>query len=563
VTYPLFEVRDRLREAMLDFMHRRGQNLAAMQDDLLNSAWEETYTEAGRPTGSVGPEAGQQLLNSFQRHLRSRMRSTCSGVPSAELFFAVRLATPHLLASIGWGSAENNPQINLKFVMGLRRIAAYGALIYGASTPQSYSTSYGAFDTRNTPRVADAFAGLLLLSEGFAWSWLYNSWLGQGNEMVVDASGLHLPPGEHAEHFALVNSLDERKRLYYSPFSRIGEFSGEAASILDPFEEGRRHLFKDQTLFLTSGYEVDNFGRAAYRLRGWPLKPLESFLEGLPPGFVAETLGGIPGEVFTDLLGGLCLLVAEKLDDPQVLLATHESSVVPLKASEIDEGPLVERAAEYSRKRDLAREPSELEAHRERFLSYLLSNDKAEAKDPFLRTSVGDTRYSYPLHRFGRVYAADLYHADHWLHRLMDLLARGMRSGSAADAAGRRVEEQVWRFFKDSEGIETVKELRGLVIEQSKGQDADDLDCPLRVADTLILAEVKGERLHYETEAVERRFVKERWEGDGEGRKGSREYLDKIDDTARKVAERREKDDFRGPMTGVKCYPAGPVSPLP
>lgn len=256
--------------------------------------------------------------------------------------------------------------------------------------------------------------------------------------------------------------------------------------------------------------------------------------------------------MFVDLLGGLCLLITEKLADTQMLLATRESSVVPLKASEIEEGPLIERAAGYSRKRDRASEPSELVAHREKFLSYLLSNGKANAKDPFLRMSVGDTRYSYPLHHFGQVYAVDLYHADHWLHRLMDLLARGLRKGPEANAAGRRVEEQVWRFFEDSEEIETVEELRGIIVEQRKGQDADDLDCPLRVGDTLILAEVKGERLHYETEAVERRFVRERWEGDDEGRKGSREYLDKIDDTAQKVAERRESDDFRESMTGVK-----------
>lgn len=225
MTDPLFEARDRLGAAMLNFMRHRGQGLAALQDNLLKSAWEEAYAEAGRPTGSVGPEAGQRLLISFQRSLQSRMRRTCGGVPSVELFFAVRLAMPHLLASIGWGSNENNPQLNLKFVMGLRRIATYGALIYGVPTPQSYSLPYGgAYDTRSAPRVADAFASLLLLSDGFAWSWLYNSWLGQGNKMVVDANFLHFPPGDHAEHLALVNSLDERKRLYYSPFSRIGEF---------------------------------------------------------------------------------------------------------------------------------------------------------------------------------------------------------------------------------------------------------------------------------------------------------------------------------------------------
>lgn len=540
---------------MFAFMNSRGQGLSAIQDDLLNTAWEKTYAGAGKPTGSVDSQQGQQLLSSFQDNLRDRMRTACGGVPSAELFFAVRVAMPHLLAGIGWGSDENrnDPRSNIKYTMGLRRIATHGALIHGAPAPANYSAPYGgAYGTQGAAHVADAFASLLLLSDGFARSWLCNSWLGQGNEMLVDSEGLHFPTGDHGEYLALVTSLDERKRLYYSPFSRIGEFYGKAGSVLDPFEEGRRRLWEDQTLFLTSSYGVDNFGRAAYRLSGWPLGSLETYLDGLPPEAFAEALGGLSGKVFMDLLGGLCLLIAEKLEAPETLLAAHESSVIPIGTSEIEGRPLIEWAAEYSRKQGRSSEPGELEPYRESFLRYLLSNGKASAEDPFLRTSIGDTRYSYPLHRFGQVYVADLYHADHWFHRIVDLLGRGMRRGTQANAAGKRVEDQVWSFFEGSGIIKRVEELRGLVVEQKKGRDADDLDCPLQVGETLVLAEVKGERLHYETEAVERRFVRERWEGNGEGRKGSREYLDKIDDTARKLTEKRKRDDFRGPMTGVK-----------
>jgi len=538
---------------MTDFMRDHGDDLAGMQTRLLGGAWEEAYAEAGRPTGFVGPEGGQRLMASFQDRLRTMMRDACGGVSAAELFFAGRLMMPHLLATIGWGSAENRPRLSPKFTMGLRRIATYGALDYGAPTPDTYSAPYGgAFGTRDAPRVAGAFAKLLLLSDGFAWAYLYQAMFGRGNEIAVDAEGPDLSRGDYARDALLVTSLDERKRLYYSPFSRVGEFSGEAASVLDPFEEGRRRVAGDWVLFLTSSYEaLDDSGWAAYRLRGWPLDPLESFVEDLTPALAADAWGGTPEGVFMDLLGGLCLLVGEKLEDPEALLAAHEGSVVPLPASDVEGRPLIERSVEYSRRRGRSSDPDGLETHRQRFLGLLLSNGKAEAHDPFLRTSVGDTRYAYPLHRFGRTYSFDLYHADHWLHRLMDLLARGMRRGAEANAAGRRVEEQVWRFFEASEGIDTVGGLRGLVVEPRKGHDADDLDCPLQVGSTLILAEVKGERLHYETEAAERRFVRERWEGGG-GRKGSREYLEKIDDTARKVAERRKEDEFRRPMTGVK-----------
>jgi hypothetical protein len=61
--------------------------------------------------------------------------------------------------------------------------------------------------------------------------------------------------------------------------------------------------------------------------------------------------------------------------------------------------------------------------------------------------------------------------------------------------------------------LECVETLKGYVVERKKGQDEDDdLDCPLRVGSTLILAEAKGHRMNYETEAFDRRVLAERWD---------------------------------------------------
>lgn len=68
---------------------------------------------------------------------------------------------------------------------------------------------------------------------------------------------------------------------------------------------------------------------------------------------------------------------------------------------------------------------------------------------------------------------------------------------------------------------------------------------PLTVGSTLVLAETKGHRLHYETEAVDRRFLRERWED-------ARSYLEKADRTAELVKEMRDREDLRETLAGVE-----------
>lgn len=106
--------------------------------------------------------------------------------------------------------------------------------------------------------------------------------------------------------------------------------------------------------------------------------------------------------------------------------------------------------------------------------------------------------------------------------------------------------EQTMRdlVFGDSPAVERVEDLRNYVVERKKGQD-DDLDIPLRVGNTLVLAETKGHRLHYETEAVDRRFLQERWED-------VRGYLEKADRTAERVAGMRDHEDLREALAGAE-----------
>jgi hypothetical protein len=61
-----------------------------------------------------------------------------------------------------------------------------------------------------------------------------------------------------------------------------------------------------------------------------------------------------------------------------------------------------------------------------------------------------------------------------------------------------------------------------------------------------MLVEMKGHRLHYESEAVDRRFIQDRWNN-------SRAYLDKADRTARKVAGMLDDhEDLREALAGVE-----------
>ena len=160
--------------------------------------------------------------------------------------------------------------------------------------------------------------------------------------------------------------------------------------------------------------------------------------------------------------------------------------------------------------------------------------------------SIGDGRYSWLLHRFGQLYITDLFHADHWLNRPLDLLADQMR-GEAGDHKGKRVENRVWEYVKQSDAVVAVGELRNRWVRRLEtGTQYNDLDCPLRLGSTLILAEVKGKYIGRSPEAlVSPKLVERRWNE-------NQKYLKKIDKTAEILAVRREDSTFREGLQGIR-----------
>jgi hypothetical protein len=423
----------------------------------------------------------------------------------------------------------------------VRRTAIDAALLYGRRPPAGYDLPYGGGVAESElGRFGKAFLALLSLSEVHLDSWLKNVAFGVGFSFEVSERGFGLARPDIREAHALTASRDERDHRYYSPFTRIGEFYGSAEFMLDPHESGAPEVG-----LVSSRYEPDDTGRPGYRFGTWPLEPVRGFLcEDLDAG-VAEVALGIDPRAFAGLLGGLCLLTRERLEDPAGLEAAHATSIVPFTAAQLEGEELIGAAHRYLEDSGVDPDAVDLEAGRDRFLHLVGSAEKGPADPPFLQTSIGNTRYSYLLHRFGRIYALDLMHADHWLHRIMDLIASRTGRGRQASLKGDRVEDQIWDFFGDSRAVERVDELRNYVVERRRGQDDDDLDVPLKVGTTLVLAEAKGHRLHYETEAVDCRFLEERWES-------VRDYPEKADRTAERVAGMRDHEDLRDSLVGVE-----------
>ena len=516
------------------------RNRAAL-DKHARDAWCGAYAEEQRPTGLLGPEQGQRFAATWQRHLTSKMRSVCQRFVKPELFFAARLLLPENLEYLNWPSIETTRPRKLEVVRTARRIASDAALLYGRNPPQGYSLRYGGgVPERELEGFGKAFLILLSLSETYFLSWLYNAAFGLGFELEVSEEGFQPSSGGSEGFHILINSRDRRTEFYYSPFTRIGEFYEGAEPVQDPHERGT-----DTMGLMSARYQPDETGRPGYRFQSWPLEPLQTYLtKDLNREVVSEALAVGPQE-FIGLLGGLCLLTHDRLQEAAELEAAHASSVVPFEAPEIEGEKLLESARRYLEDAGVKLETIDLATAQASFLYLTRSMDKGPKDPVFLQTSVGNTRYSYLLHRFGRTYALDLMHADHWLHRIMDLLANKTREGKQASLKGKRVEEQIWGFFGDSPTIERIEDLKGYVIEHKKGKDEDDLDCPLKVGSTLVLAETKGHRLHYETESVGRRFLEERW-------KDTHGYLDKIDETAKKVAERQHEKDLRERLNGVE-----------
>jgi len=497
-------------------------------------AWRRTYAEAGRPL-SLDAEEGQAFASIWQRHLREKMRSVCQRAIKPELFFAVRLLLPEHLEHLGWRSWETVRPRPLPIVRQVRRTATDAVLLFGRRPPAGYDLPYGgSIPQGELERFGKSFLTLLSLSEAHLVSWLHNVAFGLGFVLNVSEQGFQPACGNLEQVRVLAASRDERVHRYYSPFTRIGEFYASAQFMLDPHECGAR-----TTGLVSSRYEPDATGRPGYRFGTWPLDHLRNFLYEDLDAEVASMALGIDPRGFVGLLGGLCLLTRDTLGEPAELEAAHASSVLPFGADQLGGEDLLGRGYHYLREFGTDPDAVDLGAARDRFLYLSGSTGKGSEEPAFLRASVGNTRYSYLLHRFGRTYVLDLMYAYHWLHRVMDLIASRTGKGTQASLKGNRVEDQVWNFFGGSATIERerVDALRNYVLERKKGQDDDDLDVPLRVGSTLVLAETKGHRLHYETEAVDRRFLQERWED-------VRGYLDKADRTARRLARHAQP---RGP----------------
>src|SRR5215218_183406 len=500
-------------------------------------AWRRTYAEAGRPV-LLDPEEGQAFASIWQRHLREKMRSVCQRAIKPELFFAVRLLLPEHL---GWRSWETVRPRPLPIVRQVRRTATDAVLLFGRGPPAGYDLPYGGrIPQGELERFGKSFLTLLSLSEAHLVSWLHNVAFGLGFVLNVSEQGFQPACGNLEQVRVLVASRDERVHRYYGPFTRIEEFYASAQFMLDPHECGAR-----TTGLVSSRYEPDATGRPGYRFGTWPLDHLRNFLYEDLDAEVASMALGIDPRGFVGLLGGLCLLTHDTLGEPAELEAAHASSVLPFGVDQLEGEDLLDRGYRYLGEAGTDPDAVDLGAARDRFLYLSGSTGKGSEEPAFLRASVGNTRYSYLLHRFGRTYVLDLMHADHWLHRVMDLIASRTGKGTQASLKGNRVEDQVWTFFGGSATIERVDALRNYVLERKKGQDDDDLDVPLRVGSTLVLAETKGHRLHYETEAVDRRFLQERWED-------VRGYLDKADRTTRRLAGMRNHEDLREVLAGVE-----------
>lgn len=501
-------------------------------------AWRRTYTEAGRPV-LLDPEEGQSFVRIWQRHLLSKMRSVCQRTIKPELFFAVRLLLPEHLEHLGWHSWETARPRPLPIVRQVRRTATDAALLFGRRPHAGYSLPYGGSILKGElERFGKSFLTLLTLSEAHLVSWLHNVAFGLGIEFDVSEQGFSPACGNLEK--ILAASRDERVHHYYSPFTRIGEFYASAQFMLDPHELGAA-----TTGLVSSRYEPDSTGRPGYRFGNWPLDHLRDFLYEDLDAEVASMALGVDPRGFVGLLGGLCLLARDRLGEPAELEAAHASSVLPFEVDQLEGEGLLGSGYRYLGEADTDPDTVDLGAARDHFLYLSGSIGKGPEDPPFLQTSVGNTRYSYLLHRFGRTYVLDTMHADHWLHRILDLIASRTGRGAQASLKGDRVEDQVWDFFGGSASVGRVDALRNYVVERKKGQDDDDLDVPLRVGSTLVLAETKGHRLHYETEAVDRRFLHERW-------KNICDYLDKADRTARRVAGMHDHEDLREALVGVE-----------
>ncbi len=281
-------------------------------------------------------------------------------------------------------------------------------------------------------------------------------------------------------------------------------------------------------------------------------------------------------EEFVSFLGGFSVMVGGRLGSerfaralglgdggmPRVAFMSATLPFFDFELEEDGEGTLISYATEYANQKGLDPDKLDLHGARRAFLDLAVSNGKAETGDdsPDPRgISVGDGRYAHLLHKFGKTYIADLFHADHWINRPLDLLAGKMRSGAAGDLKGKRVEDAVWDYMGRSDRITPVEDLRNAALRLLPGaaKRSTDIDCPLRVGETLVLAEVKGKYLGRAPEIfAEPRLVRARWED-------NRGLLQKMDDAARALVARRNDGTLRKGMEGIRRVLPVVLRPLP
>jgi hypothetical protein len=538
-------------------------------DRLLGPPWRKAYEHAGKPQGILSAKEGYELASLHQRELKNEMRRVCSPFTSADLCFAVRVWTPGLIDSLGLSFGEEDPSVDpMVFAMLLRRIATSAALLYGRPFPETQATVVGGMvPPGDLGRFARAFVALMTLSHAYFFSgWGLKIFCSMGYGLRVDASSMQLLDEDEEDQDILTYSNDNRKRgLNYSLVSRIGEFDEHPIGILDPREKSGKEELGDRAAIITAWYERDTRKMPGYRLRAELLEPVEKLLMELGDAApdIAHNAWGMSFPEFVALLGGFSEMVKNRsADDGMARLAVpgatgmaehmFKTCTLFLFDYELEgdgQGSLLRRAEEYAKEEGLGPYGMNLTGARNRFLDLTTSTGKQEVEDDSgdpLGISLGDGRYSWLMHKFGRTYIVDFFHADHWLNRPLDILSGHVR-GDDARLKGLRVEDKVWEYMERSDTVEAANQLRGAEVRRiGRSEQLNDLDCPLRFGDTLILAEVKGKYIGRAPESFARpEIVRRRWEE-------NRRFLAKVDETAVTLAARRKDATFREAMTGVR-----------
>lgn len=535
-------------EAVQSYLASAPENVARYEGR--SRAWSRVYARLRPSSGSLGPNEAEEILRGWDRELEAEMRHACVGVSSADLFFALRLLRPGTLPPLPFDAAKGDTI----GAMAVRRVATYGAQLYGGGVPGDYSAPYGgAMSAGARGRFGRAFVELLRLSRESLY--LLRFWIlhGLGYALEASADGMEWVDSGEGD-WPLFESYDWRRNVMQTPFTRSGEFFPEAygARLWDPYEGPAADRLGGEPGLFSAVYMVDNEGRPSYRLCAWPFGLLERFLDTLDPDLVREAWGGLAKEGFLALLAGVCMSIKDALSDPYQLHAAHESAVVPFLADGIAGEPLLARARGYARSRGIDPADFDFGAASRRFFELALPPAQGSSDRPVMRTrlqdpNVLDLRYSELLRRFGEVCVADLFHADHWLHGPMDLLAEAMKGGTEGTEKGDRAEDQVCDYMGEAPGLTVVSALRKPNVKRimHEGVDLGDLDCPVRLGSTLVVAEVKAYALDYAIDSVERAALQGRW-------RENQCFLDRVDRKARAIARDHKGKHYDKHLKGIR-----------